>query len=86
MSEFMMAVWDQMVADRYLYLQAIVYALFACLMVRWIWHVREGRPVRTDPGLIEGGLPFRPGEGTSAPGARPARRRPTAPPEGSAAD
>lgn len=49
MLEFLNEIWTQIYACRWLYL----YSVFACIMIRWSWHLRDQRYTLPDDRLLK---------------------------------
>ena len=53
MFEIAKEIWSQIYDHRWLYLHSVVYSVFACMMVKWIWNLRAQTYNLPDHDLIE---------------------------------
>jgi hypothetical protein len=56
MSEFLSTIWTQVVSNTWVY----VYSVFACIMIRWAWYLRDQSKALPETGFFDDAYPFGP--------------------------
>ena len=54
MSDFLNTIWIQLVSNTWVY----VYSIFACVMIRWAWYLRDQSKALPEKGIFDNAYSF----------------------------